>query len=71
MKIKRLLVFLLVIILLGFLAYYYPKLTGEAVINSNQEYQKEKCFVSRVIDGDTIICNNQSTRLLGINTTML
>ena len=69
MKIKRILVFLIIIIFLGFLAYYYPKLTGEAISNSNhQEYEKEKCFVSRVIDGDTLVCGNQTIRLLGINT---
>ncbi|MDD5191616.1 MAG: thermonuclease family protein [Candidatus Nanoarchaeia archaeon] len=67
MKIKRLLVFLLVILILVLLSVYYPKLTGNYISNS-QNYQKESCFVSRVIDGDTLICNNQSTRLLGINT---
>ena len=67
MKLKRLLVFLLIIILLGFLAYYYPKFTGESISN-NQEYEKENCFVNRVIDGDTLVCSNQTIRLLGINT---
>ena len=67
MKLNRFLVFILVIIVLGFLAYYYPKLTGESI--SNTEYQKEAIFVSRVIDGDTIEDENgQSYRLLGINT---
>jgi len=65
--IKRALVFILVIAFLVLLSIYYPKFTGEAVIDNNK-YQREKCFVGRVIDGDTIVCNNQSTRLLGINT---
>jgi len=68
METKRILVFIIIIILLGFLAYFYPKLTGESVINNNIEYQKEECFVNRIIDGDTIVCNNRTIRLLGINT---
>ena len=68
MKLKRLLVFLIIIVLLSLLAVYYPKLTGKAVSNSNQEYEKEACSVNRVIDGDTIVCDNQTIRLLGINT---
>ncbi len=28
---------------------------------------QDSCFVEKVIDGDTIICNNQTIRLLGIN----
>lgn len=67
MKIKRILVFLILLVLLGILSVYYPKLTGEAVSN-NQEYEKESCFAERVIDGDTIVCDNQTIRLLGINT---
>lgn len=68
MKTKRLLVFFLVIFILAVLSIYYPKLTGKSISDSDIEYEKETVFVSRVIDGDTIICNNQSTRLLGINT---
>jgi len=68
MKIKRILVFIILIVLLGILSVYYPKLTGESVINNNQEYEKEACFAGRVIDGDTIVCGNQTIRLLGINT---
>jgi len=67
MKTKRLLIFLFIIILLVLLSIYYPKFTGEAV-SDNQEYEKENCFVNRVIDGDTLICGNQTIRLLGINT---
>lgn len=71
MKIKRFLIFLLVIIFLSVLAVYYPHLTGNSISNSNQEYEKESCSVNRVIDGDTLICDNKTIRLLGINTTML
>jgi endonuclease YncB( thermonuclease family) len=66
MKIKKLFIFLLIIILLGILSVYYPKLTGEFV--KEEEYGKEECFVERVIDGDTMVCDNQTIRLLGINT---
>lgn len=70
MKTKRILIFLIIIIALGFLAYYYPRLTGEAVNdnNNNIEYQREDVFVNRVIDGDTIETSNGTIRLLGINT---
>ena len=65
MKTKRILIFLLIIVLLGILAYFYPYLTGETVSDINQEYEKENCFVGRVIDGDTLIYGNQTIRLLG------
>lgn len=68
MKAKGILIFLLIILFLGLLSIYYPKLTGEAVINNDVEYQKEVCFAERIIDGDTLICDNQTIRLLGINT---
>jgi len=66
MELKRLLVFILIIILLGLLSIFYPKLTREVV--KEEEYQKQTCFVNRVIDGDTIVCDGQTIRLLGINT---
>jgi len=68
MKIKRLLIFLVIIVILALFSVYYPKLTGKAVNDDNQNYEKENCFVERVIDGDTIVCGNQTIRLLGINT---
>lgn len=68
MKYKRFFIFIFVIILLSLLSVYYPKLTGEAVSNSNTEYQKEEVFVTRVIDGDTIETDLGTIRLLGINT---
>src|SRR4030042_3550128 len=65
MKLKRIFIFILVILLLSIIAVYYPKLTGKVV---KEEYEKEKCFVNRVIDGDTLVCGNKTIRLLGINT---
>lgn len=64
---------------MGLLAYYYPYLqsiaTGQAIVNENKtDYQKEQGFVTRVIDGDTIVVsgaeigNDIHVRLLGINT---
>ena len=63
---KRVLIFLIIIILLGALSVFYPYLTGEKQINP-VEYEKERCFVNRIIDGDTLVCNNETIRLLGIN----
>ncbi len=67
MVLKRLLIFLGIILFLALLSVYYPYLTGEAVFDS-VVYEKEKCFVNRVIDGDTLVCDNKTIRLLGIDT---
>ncbi len=64
--IKRVLIFLSIIILLGLLSVFYPYITGEKSFNP-VEYEKESCFVNRVIDGDTLVCDNETIRLLGIN----
>lgn len=65
MKVKRLLMFLVVLILLIDLAYFYPKLTGKVT----KDYERITVNISRVIDGDTFKDNSgQSYRLLGINT---
>ena len=64
---KKVIIFLLVVILLGILSVFYPYLTGEKQINP-VEYEKERCFVNRIIDGDTLVCNNETIRLLGIDT---
>ena len=70
MKVGRLFAFILVIALLSLFAIYYPKFTGEAVINSDN-YQRESVYVERVIDGDTLVYKigniSQTARLLGIN----
>lgn len=59
--------FLLVIIILGLIAYYYPYITGK-IVNNKVSYEREKAFVLRVVDGDTIETNVGTVRLLGINT---
>ena len=74
---KRLLIFILVLVLLGLLAYFYPNIqllaTGKSITSINANYQREPAFVNRVIDGDTIVVtgdeigNNTHIRLLGIN----
>ena len=56
----------IIIILLGVLSVLYPYLTGEKTINP-VEYEQETAFVTRVIDGDTLVCNNETIRLLGID----
>ena len=66
MVLKRVLIFLGIILFLALLSVYYPYLTGEKEIS--KDYEKEKCFVNRVIDGDTLVCNNDTIRLLGIDT---
>jgi len=65
--IKRLFVFIFIIILLGLLSVYYPQITGEVV--DVGDYEKEVVFVDEVIDGDTIeLENGERVRLLGVNT---
>lgn len=67
MSIKRVLVFLIIIILLGALSVFYPYLTGEKSIKG-VEYERETIFVERVIDGDTLVDSNGVVyRLLGID----
>ncbi len=51
---------------LGLLSIYYPRLTGKVV--KEVDYDLEDCFVNRVIDGDTLVCDNETIRLLGIDT---
>ena len=75
MKLKRIFIFLLIIILLGLLAYFYPTVqslaTGNTISSTNTNYSKEPAVVTRVVDGDTIHVNinrtNETIRLLGIN----
>jgi micrococcal nuclease len=70
MHLKRLFIFILVISLLGILAYFYPEPSGHVVKN----YGQEEAVLLRVIDGDTIevtgpeIGEKTHVRLLGINT---
>lgn len=76
MKIKRLLIFLLVLLALALFSIYYPSIqkainpTGNAV---QESYVEENATLVRVIDGDTIVVNGEEigndvhVRLLGIN----
>ncbi len=63
---KRVLIFIGIILGLSLLSIFYPYLTGEKSINPI-DYEKETCFVNRVIDGDTLVCDNETIRLLGID----
>jgi micrococcal nuclease len=72
---KRLLMFLLIIILLGLLSVYWPKLSGNVIYNNlKADYSKENAYVTKIVDGDTIhvkINGNEKDeiiRFLGINT---
>jgi micrococcal nuclease len=63
MKIRRLLIFLAIILILVDLVYFYPKLTGKGI------YEVEIVNVTRVIDGDTLeTAEKEKIRLLCINT---
>ncbi len=62
MKIKRILAFIAVIIIVVNLAYYYPTLTGKGLYNA------ETITVTRAIDGDTFETEAGDVRLLCINT---
>ena len=62
MKIKRILIFFAIVIILIDLAYFYPKLAGKTA------YSREFVNVTKVIDGDTIDTSIGKVRLLGINT---
>ena len=65
--IKRILIFIIIIIFLGALSIFYPYLTGEKTINP-VEYERETIFVERVIDGDTLVDQTGTVyRLLGID----
>jgi len=71
MRFKRLLVFVLIIILLGLLSIYLEEgISFRAVFGDDSElvYEFEEVFVERVIDGDTISTDIGDIRLLGINT---
>ena len=64
---KRLLIFLLVILLLSIFSIIYPQLTGEA--SKQTDYPLEYATLQRVVDGDTIeLDNGEHIRMLGINT---
>jgi len=73
--IGRLLIFLFIILILGFFAFFLPNITGRfslLIENSEKLSLKEQGFVSRVVDGDTIHVNvngeDEIIRFLGVNT---
>jgi len=75
MNFKKLFIFLLIIFFLALLSVYYQSLKTNfknLVENKKINYEFEKAFVIRVIDGDTIEVKNDNgkyeVRLLGINT---
>jgi len=75
MKSKRLLVFLLVIVVLLILGYLWPYFTGKTIndANNGKDVSKNEFgIVTRVVDGDTIHVNisgkDEIVRMLGINT---
>lgn len=64
---KRVLIFVGIILVLSLLSVFYSYLTGEKSINP-MEYERETIFVERVIDGDTLVDSNGTVyRLLGID----
>ena len=66
---RRILGFILIILLLAIISIYYPNFTGQTTTNTKVEYPLENAVLLRVIDGDTIeIDEGVHVRLLGINT---
>ena len=73
---KRLVIFLFIILVLALLSFYWPNLTGMAsslsADNKNSEIVKEFGVVTKIVDGDTIHVKiegeDEIIRLLGINT---
>lgn len=65
MEIKRIFIFLIVLLLIVDLAYFYPRITGKGV------YEWESVNVTRVLDGDTLEVNagliSEKIRLICIN----
>lgn len=71
-KLKRLFIFLLIIILLGTLSVFWPRLTGRSISNSPVDYPREPALVTRIVYGDTIHVKIENSseeiiRLLGLN----
>ncbi len=65
---KRVLIFILILIGLGLLSVYYPRLTGKVISENDYNYEKEQAVLIRAVDGDTIKTDLGAIRLLGINT---
>jgi len=74
MGLKRILVFILVIALLGAFSYFFPsiqEMTGDTINQEPADYPKEEAILTKVTDGDTIhaLVNGEDVtiRMLGIN----
>lgn len=67
---KKTLVILILLIILSsivFLSIFFnEKIIGESILEFEQK--TETGFVTKVIDGDTVVINGESVRLLGIDT---
>jgi len=64
-------VFLLLIIVLiinAIFLFFKPELLGNSVLDFKGEPSFESGFVTKVIDGDTVVINGESVRLLGMDT---
>lgn len=74
MKLKRVLVFLIILIILILIGMIFNNLTGNVVSNNKKAGidEKQEIFVKKVVDGDTIKADvngkEESIRLLGVNT---
>jgi len=65
---KRLFAFGAIVVFLGVFAGFNNYFNRDDVSRANTEYVKESTLVTRVIDGDTIECGEETIRFLGINT---
>jgi len=71
MKNKVILIVLLVIVVVNFVLifnYLKPSLSGSLVFDNFNRNPVETGFVSKVIDGDTVVIKGGSVRLLGMDT---
>ena len=62
MRLKRLIVFFLILIILGLISVYSPGFTSKTI------YEPEPALVLRAVDGDTLETDIGTVRLLGVNT---
>lgn len=69
---KNLLIFILIVLLIANLVFIYlfmnPELSGKFFEELEFKSKREKGFVTKIIDGDTIVVNGEHIRLLGIDT---
>jgi len=67
---KKILVVVFIILIIGnfilIINYLKPNFIGEVISEDNGDFEGIQ-FVSRVIDGDTVVVNGESVRLLGID----